>query len=110
MRVNFKIISNLILTDLNLIYLKQIEPMLLIKPVVDCFACRCYVGLYLGGTLTEEGRCPEDIRKRIGLTRAFLGSGPRCWNSLPPVICLTNSADSFKAHLKTHLFAKAYQM
>ena len=28
--------------------------------------------------------------------------------SLPPVIRLADSVDSFKAQLKTHLFAKAY--
>src|SRR6218665_378289 len=40
--------------------------------------------------------------------RAFSAAGPRCWNSLPPVIRLADSVDSFKAQLKTHLFAKAY--
>jgi len=29
-------------------------------------------------------------------------AGPRCWNSLPPVIRLADSVDSFKAQLKTH--------
>src|SRR6218665_2458831 len=42
--------------------------------------------------------------------RAFWAAGPRCWNSLPPVICFADSVDSFKAKLKTHLFAKAYPM
>jgi len=40
--------------------------------------------------------------------RAFSAAGPRYWNSLPPVIRLADSVDSFKAQLKTHLFAKAY--
>ena len=40
--------------------------------------------------------------------RAFSAAGTRCWNSLPPVIRLADSVDSFKAQLKTHLFAKAY--
>src|SRR6218665_299357 len=40
--------------------------------------------------------------------RAFSAAGPRCWNSLPPVTRLADSVDSFKAQLKTHLFAKAY--
>ena len=40
--------------------------------------------------------------------RAFSAAGPRCWNSLPPVIRLADSVASFKAQLKTHLFAKAY--
>src|SRR6218665_97358 len=42
--------------------------------------------------------------------RAFSAGGPRCWNSLPPVIRFVDSVDSFKAQLKTHLFAKAYPM
>src|SRR6218665_2408131 len=40
--------------------------------------------------------------------RAFSAAGPRCWNSIPLVIRLADSVDSFKAQLKTHLFAKAY--
>src|SRR6218665_474993 len=40
--------------------------------------------------------------------RAFSAAGPLCWNSLPPVIHLADSVDSFKAQLNTHLFAKAY--
>src|SRR6218665_582104 len=42
--------------------------------------------------------------------RAFSAAGPRCWNSLPPVIRFADSVDSFKAQLKTHLFDKAYPM
>jgi len=42
--------------------------------------------------------------------RAFSAAGPWCWNSLPPVIRLADSVDSFKAQLKTRLFAKACQM
>src|SRR6218665_3850054 len=42
--------------------------------------------------------------------RAFSAARPRCWNSLPPVIRFADSVDSFKAQLKTHLFAKAYPM
>src|SRR6218665_3452386 len=39
---------------------------------------------------------------------AFSDAGPRCWNSLPPAIRLSDSVDSFKVQLKTYLFAKAY--
>src|SRR6218665_3641594 len=35
--------------------------------------------------------------------RAFSAAGPRCWNSLPPVIRFADSVDSFKSQLKTHL-------
>ena len=38
---------------------------------------------------------------------ASSAAGPRCWNSLLPVICLADLVASFKAQLKTHLFAKA---
>src|SRR6218665_2270747 len=40
--------------------------------------------------------------------RAFLAAGPQCRSSLPPDIRLADSVDSFKAQLKTYLFAKAY--
>src|SRR6218665_2624162 len=33
--------------------------------------------------------------------RAFSAAGPRCWNSLPPVIRFADSVASFKAQLKT---------
>src|SRR6218665_1929115 len=53
-----------------------------------------------------------DLRMRRMKThfgdRTFSAAGPRCWNSLPPIIRLADSVDSFKAQLKTHLFAKAY--
>ena len=42
--------------------------------------------------------------------RAFSDAGPRCQNSLSSVIRLADSMDSFKAQLRTHLFAKAYPM
>lgn len=32
-----------------------------------------FVGLYLGLTLTEDGRCTEDIRRTTGLACAVLG-------------------------------------
>ena len=40
--------------------------------------------------------------------RVLSAAGPRYWNSLPPVVHFADSVDSFKAQLKTHLFAKAY--
>src|SRR6218665_882079 len=39
---------------------------------------------------------------------AFSAAGPRCWNSLQPVIHFADSVDSFKAQLKINLFANAY--
>ena len=41
---------------------------------------------------------------------AFSAAGPRCWNSLSPAIHLVRSVDSFKAQLKTPMFAKAYSI
>ena len=35
---------------------------------------------------------------------AFSRSAPSLWNSPPAVLCETNTTDSFKTHLKTHLF------
>ena len=53
-----------------------------------------------------------DIRVRRMKTHladcAFSAASPRCWNSLLPVIRFADSVDSFKAQLKTHLFAKTY--
>ena len=40
--------------------------------------------------------------------RAFSRSAPHLWNSLPPDLRNTDSIDSFKTHLKTHLFRQAY--
>src|SRR6218665_1855467 len=51
----------------------------------------------------------QRMRTHFG-DRAFSAAGPRCWNSLPPAIRFADSVDSFKAQLKTHLFAKAYPM
>ena len=36
--------------------------------------------------------------------RAFSRSAPSVWNSLPAVLRETNTTNSFKTHLKTHLF------
>src|SRR6218665_2385774 len=37
--------------------------------------------VYLGGTLTEDGRCTEDIRRRIGLTCAAFGKLDKMWRT-----------------------------
>lgn len=54
----------------------------------------------------------SDLRVRRMRTcfgdRAFSVAGPRCWNSLPLAIRSAGSVDSFKARLKSHLFARAY--
>src|SRR6218665_518085 len=59
-------------------------------------------------------RSLERTDLRVGMMRTHFGdrafsvAGPLCWNSLPPVIRLADLVDSFKAQLKTHLFAKTY--
>ena len=36
--------------------------------------------------------------------RSFSYAGPSVWNNLPQTLCHSDSASSFKAALKTHLF------
>src|SRR6218665_1913566 len=65
-----------------------------------------------GLRLRSLGRTDLSVRRmrtHFG-DRAFSAAGPLCWNSLPPVIRFADSVNSFKAQLKTHLFAKAYPM
>uniref|UniRef100_A0A8C1P909 Reverse transcriptase domain-containing protein n=1 Tax=Cyprinus carpio TaxID=7962 RepID=A0A8C1P909_CYPCA len=40
--------------------------------------------------------------------RAFCVVGPRLWNSLPLALRTMSSVESFKKHLKTHLFGQAF--
>ena len=48
-------------------------------------------------------------RSRTGYgNRAFSIAGPRMWNSLPSEILNISSRDTFKKHLKTFLFNKAF--
>src|SRR6218665_4222193 len=35
--------------------------------------------VYLGGTVTEDGRCTEDIRRTIGLAYAAFGKLDKMW-------------------------------
>jgi len=37
--------------------------------------------VYLGGTLTKDGRCTEDIRRRIGLACAAFGKLDKMWRA-----------------------------
>src|SRR6218665_3284388 len=37
--------------------------------------------VYLGGTITEDGRCTEDIRRRIGLACAAFGNLYKMWRT-----------------------------
>ena len=58
-------------------------------------------------SLERTDRRVRRTRTHFG-DRAFIAVGPRSWNSLPPIIRLADSVDSFKAQLKTYLFTKAY--
>ena len=42
--------------------------------------------------------------------RALSVAGPRAWNALPVAICCAPSLDTFKKHLKAHLFSAAYDI
>ena len=40
--------------------------------------------------------------------RSFATTGPRAWNKLPSHLCLMQSADTFRRHLKTFLFHQEF--
>src|SRR6218665_182777 len=37
--------------------------------------------IYLGGVITEDGRCTKDIKRRIGLASAMFGTMNKMWRS-----------------------------
>jgi len=37
--------------------------------------------VYLGSTITEDGKCSRDIRKRIGLASGVIGRLSKIWKS-----------------------------
>ena len=50
---------------------------------------------------------PKYTGKKIG-SKSFCVAGPRFWNRLPAELREISSLDTFKKHLKTHLFQKHY--
>jgi len=48
------------------------------------------------------------VRKSAG-DRAFSVAGARAWNDLPLILRQISSPDTFKRHLKSHLFNIAFQ-
>lgn len=56
---------------------------------------------------TTDVAVPATRRCTIG-DRAFAAAGPRAWNSLPPDVRSAQSVNSFKKHLKSHLFRLSY--
>ena len=50
---------------------------------------------------------PQSNRSTVG-DRAFPVAGPQVWNSLPPEVTSAPSLDTFRRHLKTHLFTVSY--
>ena len=52
---------------------------------------------------------PQSNRSTVG-DRAFLVAGPQVWNSLPPEVRSAPSLDTFRRHLKTHLFTVSYSI
>ena len=63
-------------------------------------------------TLRSESKgklvVPRSHKKSAG-DRAFSVSAPRLWNELPQNVTECKTIDSFKKHLKTHLFNIAYK-
>jgi len=47
------------------------------------------------------------MKTRLG-DRAFSAAGPSYWNSLPSILHVADSVNSFKTGLKTYLFSWAY--
>ena len=54
--------------------------------------------------LLEE---PKYTGEKFG-SKSFCVAGPRFWNRLPAELREISSLDTFKKHLKTHLFQKHY--
>jgi len=52
---------------------------------------------------TAEVLVPATRRSTIG-DRAFAVAGPRAWNNLPVDLPLSRTFNTFKTHLKSHLF------
>ena len=52
---------------------------------------------------------PKVTRKTFG-DRAFFHAGPTLWNGLPSSLRNCRNIDSFKVHLKTYLFMKAFNL
>ena len=50
---------------------------------------------------------PRTHLKTMGM-RAFCSAAPRLWNALPDHLRAPQTVESFKTHLKTHLFKKAF--
>jgi len=46
-------------------------------------------------------------RHKLG-KRSFSFAGPAAWNSLPPLLHELTNTVTFKKHLKTHLFTRAF--
>src|SRR6218665_976406 len=77
------------------------------------YLCDCCTGTHSsapGLRLRPLDRTDLRVRKmrtHVG-DRAFSAVGPRCWNILSTDYHWAVSVNSFKAQLKTHLFAMAY--
>ena len=58
----------------------------------------------LNPNLLEE---PKYTGEKFG-SKSFCVAGPRFWNKLPAELREISSLNTFKKHLKTHLFQKHY--
>ena len=66
-------------------------------PIPDC-------DLHLILHLTHEPLSHPRVNTKTFGERSFFYAGPSVWNNLPQTLCHSDSASSFKAALKTHLF------
>jgi len=75
------------------------------------------VTLTSAASVGRSHRCSADsltfdipqTRTRMG-DRALLVAGLRTWNALPADVRCAPSLDTFKKHLKSHLFSAAYDL
>ena len=53
---------------------------------------------------------PRAVGERSFADRSFSYTAPRLYNRLPPEMKQLETVDSFKKHLKTYLFTRAYHV
>ena len=53
---------------------------------------------------------PRAVGERSFADRSFSFTAPRLYNRLPPEIKQLETVDSFKKHLKTYFFVRAYHV
>jgi hypothetical protein len=62
---------------------------------------------YMLRSVEDKKLKPHRTRTKLG-ERSFRSAGPRYWNDLPAEIRKLDNMNTFKSHLKTYLFKKAF--